>query len=218
MIGNTWDLYLKETYKEQWFIDLVENIKKEYQNKTIYPEYNNIFNAFKLTDYNKLKVVILGQDPYHGPSEAHGLAFSVQDGIKLPPSLKNILKELEEDISIKTTNGDLTNWAKEGVLLLNTVLTVEKDKPLSHQNMGWQRFTDKVIEIANDSNQPLAFVLWGKKAQEKRILITNPKHKVLETSHPSPFSVRRGFSGSKPFSQINKFLAENNINKINFHN
>lgn len=216
MIGNNWDKYLSDTYQTIWFQELMSKVKTEYQTKIVYPKYENMFNALKYTDYDKVKVVILGQDPYHNPHEAHGFAFSVQEGIKLPPSLKNIFKELQSDLGITNLTGDLRGWAKEGVLLLNAVLTVEKNQPLSHRQLGWEQFTDSVIKVINEKPQPVVFLLWGESAKKKRALITNPKHLVLISSHPSPLSAYNGFFGSKPFSKANEFLKKNNISPINF--
>ncbi len=177
--------------------------------KVLYPNFKEIFNAFELAPLNKVKVVIIGQDPYHGPNQAHGLCFSVQKGVTVPPSLVNIYKELEDDLKIKPVkHGDLTAWAKQGILLLNSVLTVEQAKPAAHQNRGWEKFTDKVIELLNKENRPLVFVLWGSYAQQKGKMIDRNKHLVLHSVHPSPLSAYRGFFGSKPFSQINEYLIK----------
>lgn len=217
LIGNNWDTILSEEYQKEYFKKIVQYINKAYKERPIFPPKNNILRALSLTDYQDVKVVILGQDPYHGLGEANGLAFSVNNGIKLPPSLKNIYKELKEDLNIKiSTNGDLTCWAKEGVLLLNTVLTVEKDRPASHKNLGWENFTDAIIKRINDKDTPVVFILWGNFARSKKALITNPKHLIIESSHPSPFSCNYGFFGSRPFSRTNKFLKENNIKEIDF--
>jgi uracil-DNA glycosylase len=182
--------------------------------KKIYPNKQDLFNALRYTDYENVNVVILGQDPYHGEGEANGLCFSVNTNIKTPPSLKNIFKELKSDLDIDRTNTDLSDWAKQGVLLLNTVLTVEKDKPLSHRNKGWETFTNSIISKLNDSTHQIIFVLWGNSAREKKALITNNIHKVIESTHPSPFSYEKGFKGSKPFSKINKYLKENDKSQI----
>ncbi len=217
LIGNNWDTILSEEYQKEYFKKIVQYINKAYKERPIFPPKNNILRALSLTDYQDVKVVILGQDPYHGLGEANGLAFSVNNGIKLPPSLKNIYKELKEDLNIKISiNGDLTCWAKEGVLLLNTVLTVEKDRPASHKNLGWENFTDAIIKRINDKDTPVVFILWGNFARSKKALITNPKHLIIESSHPSPFSCNYGFFGSRPFSRTNKFLKENNIKEIDF--
>lgn len=217
MIGNSWDKVLKEMFDSKEYQAFFQKIEKEYQNKIIYPKKENIYNALKLTPYENVKVVIVGQDPYHGENEAHGLSFSVQKGIKLPPSLKNIYKELLNDLNIVEPNcGDLTSWAKEGVLLLNSVLTVEKDKPASHAKIGWNKYTDYIIQKINEKETSVVFILWGNFAKTKRELITNPKHLIITSAHPSPFSARNGFFGSKPFSKTNEFLKENNIKPINW--
>ena len=171
----------------------------------------------RLTDYDNIKVVILGQDPYHGEGEAEGLSFSVRDGIRKPPSLKNIFKELEDDLGYKEPqSGSLVKWAKEGVLLLNSLLTVEKDKPLSHKKLGWERFTDEIIKKINEKETPVVFILWGAYAKSKKNYITNKNHYIIESTHPSPFSARNGFFGSKPFSKTNKFLISKKISPVNF--
>ena len=217
MIGNSWDKVLKEMFDSKEYQAFFQKIEKEYQNKIIYPKKENIYNALKLTPYENVKVVIVGQDPYHGENEAHGLSFSVQRGIKLPPSLKNIYKEISNDLNIVEPNcGDLTSWAKEGVLLLNSVLTVEKDKPASHTKIGWNKYTDYIIQKINEKEKPVVFILWGNFAKTKKELITNPKHLIITSAHPSPFSARNGFFGSKPFSKTNEFLKENNIKPINW--
>lgn len=217
MIGNSWDKVLKEMFDSKEYQAFFQRIEKEYQNKIIYPKKENIYNALKLTPYENVKVVIVGQDPYHGENEAHGLSFSVQKGIKLPPSLKNIYKEILNDLNIVEPNcGDLTSWAKEGVLLLNSVLTVEKDKPASHAKIGWNKYTDYIIQKINEKEKPVVFILWGNFAKTKKELITNPKHLIITSAHPSPFSARNGFFGSKPFSKTNEFLKENNIKPINW--
>ena len=218
MIGNDWDQKLKIIWESEGFKRFMDMINKEYNTKTIYPPKNYIFNALKLTPYSNTKVVIVGQDPYHGDGEAHGLSFSVQEGIKLPPSLKNIYKELYDDLGIlPSTTGDLTKWGKEGVLLLNAVLTVEKDKPASHRNLGWERLTDYIIKILNQKEEPVVFILWGNFAKEKAKLITNPNHYIITSPHPSPFSARYGFFGSKPFSKANNFLKEHNIKEVDWN-
>ena len=217
LIGNTWDEILNEEYHKEYFKNIVKFINKEYQIKEIYPPKNRILRSLNLTDYNDVKVVILGQDPYHGIGEANGLCFAVSNGIKLPPSLKNIYKELYNDLGIPISNvGNLECWAKEGVLLLNTVLTVEKDKPASHKNIGWENFTDAIIKKINEKTTPVVFVLWGNFAKSKKKFITNPKHLVIESAHPSPFSANYGFFGSKPFSKTNEFLKQNNIKEIDW--
>ena len=209
MIGNDWDEKLKIVENSEGFKKFLSIVDNEYKTKTIFPPKDYVFNALKLTPYNNVKVVIVGQDPYHGIGEAHGLSFSVQKGIKIPPSLKNIYKELYDDLGIPPKdNGDLTNWAKEGVLLLNAVLTVEKDKAASHRNLGWELFTDYIIKLVNAKDTPVVFILWGNFAKEKKKLITNSKHLVLTSPHPSPFSAYSGFFGSKPFSKTNEFLVK----------
>lgn len=217
MINNDWDVILKDMFDSSEFKNLINKVRLEYDNNTCFPKYEDIFNAFKLTPYNKVKVLILGQDPYHGVNEAHGLSFSVQEGVKLPPSLKNIYKELYNDLGIiPSDNGNLTSWAKEGVLLLNSVLSVKKDKPASHKGIGWEEFTDYVIKKLNDKEVPIVFILWGNFARSKKELITNKRHLIIESTHPSPFSARNGFFGSKPFSKTNNYLIENNIKPINW--
>ncbi len=217
MIGNDWDEKLKIVWESEGFKKFIRIINNEYKTKTIYPPKNFIFNALKLTPYSNTKVVIVGQDPYHGEGEAHGLSFSVQEGIKIPPSLQNIYKELNDDLGLPIPNtGDLTKWGKEGVLMLNAVLTVEKDKPASHRNLGWERLTDYIIKVLNQKEEPVVFILWGNFAKEKESLITNPKHYIIKSTHPSPFSARNGFFGSKPFSKTNNFLRENNLKEIDW--
>lgn len=218
LVGNKWDKILEEEYHKEYFINIVKYINKAYKERPIFPPKNYILRALTLTDYDNVKVVILGQDPYHGIGEANGLAFSVNNGIKLPPSLKNIYKELNSDLGLDIpSTGDLTSWAKEGVLLLNSVLTVEKDKPASHKNLGWEKFTDAIISKVNEKDTPVVFILWGNFAKSKKHLITNPNHLVIETSHPSPFSCNYGFFGSRPFSRTNEFLKKNHIKEIDFN-
>ena len=215
MIGNDWDEILSVIEKSNGFKVFLNNIDNLYKTKTIYPLRENVFNALKLTPYSKVKAVIVGQDPYHGEGEAHGLSFSVQEGIKLPPSLKNIYKELYDDLGIqKGSSGDLTSWAQEGVLLLNSILTVEKDKPASHRKLGWELLTDYIIKALNEREEPIVFILWGNFAKEKAKYITNKRHLIITSSHPSPFSCNYGFFGSKPFSKTNEFLKKNNIDEI----
>lgn len=217
-IGNDWDEKLKVVWESEGFKKFMTIVEQEYNTKEIFPPKNYIFNALKLTPYQNTKVVIVGQDPYHGVGEAHGLSFSVQEGIKVPPSLKNIYKELEDDLGIPSkVSGDLTGWAKEGVLLLNAVLTVVKDTPASHKNLGWERLTDYIIKVLNEKEEPVVFILWGNFAKAKKELITNPKHLVLTSAHPSPFSANYGFFGSKPFSKTNEFLQKNNLKPIDWN-
>ena len=217
MIGNDWDNVLSVIENSDGFKKFMDVVNHQYEINTIYPIKENIFNALKLTSYENTKVVIMGQDPYHGEGEAHGLSFSVQEGIKLPPSLKNIYQELESDLGIKqATSGDLTKWAKEGVLLLNSTLTVVKDTPNSHKDLGWTLFTDYIIKTLNEKETPVVFILWGNFARSKKAFITKPHHLVIESAHPSPFSARNGFFGSRPFSKTNNFLKKNNIEEIDW--
>ena len=216
MIGNDWDIILSDTLNSDKFKNFYNNILDLYKKETIYPSKENIFNALKLTPYSDVKVVIVGQDPYHGEGEAHGLSFSVLNGVKLPPTLKNIHKELSDDLGIVNTTGDFTKWAKDGVLLLNSILTVKKDQPLSFKDMGWEELTDEIITKLNSREKPIVFILWGKFAESKASLITNKKHLILVSAHPSPFSARRGFFGSKPFSKTNEFLKKNGIKEVDW--
>ena len=214
MFHNDWDLVLKEELNKEYFKNILSSVSKLYEEKIIYPPKKDVFNAFRLS-YKDIKVVILGQDPYHGEGEAHGYAFSCLK-TPIPPSLKNIYKELYDDLHIEKdmTKGDLTSWVKQGVMLLNTGLTVEKDKPNSHKNIGWSIFTDEVIKKLNERETPLVFILWGNNAREKKKYITNNKHLVIESAHPSPFSARYGFFGSRPFSKTNEFLIKNHKTPI----
>ena len=217
MIGNDWDNKLSVIWNSEGFKKFMSIINHEYDTKTIYPPKEDIFAALKNTPFKDVKVVIVGQDPYHGEGEAMGLSFSVHDGIKLPPSLKNIYKELEDDLGYKPVNsGDLTKWTKEGVLLLNATLTVVKDTANSHAKLGWDKFTDYVIKVLNEKEEPVVFILWGNFARSKKEFITNKRHLVIESAHPSPFSARNGFFGSKPFSKTNEFLKKNNIKEIDW--
>ena len=217
MIGNSWDILLSEEYKKDYFKNLKDFVISEYKNKTIYPKISEIFKAFIETSYEDVKVVILGQDPYYGENEAEGLSFSVKIGIAKPPSLINIFTELKNDLGCNIPNhGSLVSWAKQGVLLLNSTLTVVKDTPKSHSNKGWEIFTDEVIKIINKKNKPVVFILWGSDARNKKQLITNPIHYIIESPHPSPLSAYRGFFGSKPFSKTNNFLIKNGINPIDW--
>lgn len=218
MINNDWDEVLSSVWNSPGFKKFMSIIDKKYSETTCFPEYNDIFNALKLTPYSKVKVVILGQDPYHGTGEAHGLSFSVKDDIKKPPSLKNIFKELHDDLGYpEPKSGNLEKWAKEGVLLLNSVLTVEKDKAASHKYLGWEILTDHIIKLLNMKETPIVFILWGNFAKKKKVYITNKKHLIIESPHPSPFSAYTGFFGSKPFSKTNNFLIKNNIEPIDFN-
>lgn len=214
MINKKWDIVLADELNKDYFKNLGIFVKSEYKNKTIFPPYENIFDCLRYTDYDEVKVVILGQDPYHGLGEANGLCFSVHEDVQIPPSLRNIFKELEDDLGIIRERKDLSDWAKQGVLLLNAIMTVEKDKPLSHKDRGWEIFTDNIIKYLNERETPIIFVLWGGFARSKKYLITNKKHYIIESAHPSPLSAYRGFFGSKPFSKINKILIENKQDTI----
>lgn len=216
MINKNWDIILKDELKNDYFKKLGVFVKNEYKNKICYPQYKDIFNALRYTDYDEVKVVILGQDPYHGENEAHGLSFSVRDNVKRPPSLINIFKELENDLGIKKMNNDLTNWAKQGVLLLNSIMSVVKDTPLSHKEKGWEIFTDNIIKLLNEREEPIVFILWGGYARSKKKLITNKNHYIVESVHPSPLSAYNGFFGSRPFSKTNNFLISKNIIPIDW--
>lgn len=208
-IGNSWDDILKGEFDKEYYLRLREFLKKEYGTRIIYPDMYDIFNALKFTAYEDVKTVILGQDPYHQPGQAHGLCFSVKKGVPQPPSLINIFKELESDLGIKPPNhGSLQDWANNGVLLLNTVLTVRKDMPNSHKGRGWEIFTDRVIELLNLREKPMVFILWGRNAKEKEALITSPQHCVIKGAHPSPLSAHKGFWGGKYFSRTNEFLEK----------
>ena len=206
---TTWNEILAEEMQKDYYQELQAFVQKRRAEVRVFPEEKNVFNALELTPFESVKVVILGQDPYHGFGQAHGLSFSVQKGIPLPPSLRNIYKELQEDIGGDLpTEGDLSHWAKQGVLLLNTVLTVEEGNANSHKGMGWERLTNRLIESLNELKHPVIFILWGKPAQDKEKLITNPNHVLLKAPHPSPLSAYRGFFGSKPFSRVNDILIQ----------
>ncbi len=215
--NNDWDEVLKGEFDKEYYLKLREFLKEEYRTQTVYPDMYDIFNAFKYTPYSNVKAVILGQDPYHEPNQAHGLAFSVKNGTKLPPSLVNIYKELESDLGIAPTDcGELTGWAKQGVLLMNTALTVRRGQANSHKGKGWEIFTDEVIKKLNERKEPIAFILWGANARSKKQYITNPAHCVFESAHPSPLSAFGGFFGSKVFSRVNIFLMQNGVPPINW--
>lgn len=217
MIGNDWDELLENVWNSEGFKKFYEIVKKEYSNKICYPEFDNIFYSLKCTPFKNVKVVIIGQDPYHEPGQAHGLSFSVKDGVPLPPSLQNIYKELYNDLGVPISkSGDLTRWANQGVLLLNSILSVEKGKALSHKDLGWTRLTDYIIKLINEKKDHVVFILWGNFARGKKQFITNNTHLILESTHPSPFSAYNGFFGSKPFSKTNDFLKQNNKETINF--
>lgn len=207
ILNNDWAEQLALEFEQPYYLELRQFLKLEYSTRTIYPNMHDIFNALHYTPYAQAKVVILGQDPYHGPGQAHGLSFSVKPGVRQPPSLQNMLKELRDDIGCTIpNNGYLVPWAEQGVLLLNTVLTVREGEANSHKGKGWERFTDQIIRKLNEREQPLVFILWGSNAQQKTQLITNERHCILRSVHPSPLSVHRGFYGSKPYSQTNDFL------------
>lgn len=211
ILKNDWNELLKDEFSKDYYLSLREFLKNEYTTKIIYPDKYDIFNALHYTSYKDVKVVILGQDPYHGPNQAHGLSFSVSPGVKIPPSLLNIYKELNSDLGCYIpNNGYLKKWADQGVLLLNTSLTVRAGEANSHKNKGWEIFTDKIISLINEKTDPVVFLLWGNNAINKKKLITNKQHLILSSAHPSPLSASRGFFGSKPFSKINKFLISVN--------
>ncbi len=212
-----WETFLNEEREKEYFKKLTLFINSEYSTHTIYPKKEEIFSALKETPFEKTKIVIIGQDPYHGENQAHGLAFSVKPGTKIPPSLINIFKELNNDLNISIPEtGYLLPWAKQGVLLINTVLTVRAGEANSHKNVGWETFTDKIIMELNSSKYPLVFLLWGKPAQEKEKFLTNKKHLILKAAHPSPLSAFRGFFGCKHFSKSNTYLRKNNLQEINW--
>lgn len=214
-LGNDWTQILKDEFEKPYYILLREFLRAEYTKYTVYPKMENIFNALRYTSFADTKVVIIGQDPYHGAGQAHGLCFSVQKGIDPPPSLKNMFKELESDIGFKIPNhGELTNWAKQGVLMLNNVLTVREHTPNSHKGKGWEKFTDRVISELNNKETPVVFLLWGANAKTKAQLITNPIHKKLEAPHPSPLSAYSGFFGCKHFSKANEILKNSGLAPI----
>ena len=216
-IGNDWDEILKNEWQKPYYLKLREFLKNEYAHHTVYPKAENIFNALKYTSFADTRCVIIGQDPYHGPSQAHGLCFSVEKGTALPPSLVNIFKEYQDDLGYPAPkDGNLTKWAQNGVLLLNTVLTVRRASPLSHQGQGWEILTDEIIKKLDRKKEPVVFLLWGSPAQRKANIITNPIHLKLATVHPSPLSAYRGFFGCKHFSKTNEFLRQNNLKEIDW--
>lgn len=216
-IGNDWDQILKEEFNKEYYLNLRNFLAYEYKNYKIHPDMYDIFNALKYTAYEDVKVVLLGQDPYHGVNQAHGLCFSVQKGVAQPPSLKNIFKELQEDLGCRIPNhGNLTKWANEGVLMLNTVLTVREGNANSHANKGWEKLTDSIICKLNESKKPIVFLLWGRNAQSKMNLITNPNHLILKCAHPSPLSAYNGFYGCRHFSKTNNFLMKNGYKPIDW--
>ena len=216
-IGNDWDALLKEEFEKDYYLSLREFLKAEYFSKKIYPPMNDIFNALRYTSYDEARVVILGQDPYHGEGQAHGLCFSVKEGVPFPPSLKNIFKEIKESLGIDTPrSGELVGWAKQGVLLLNTTLTVREGAPQSHKGRGWEILTDRIIELMNEKERPVVFMLWGGNARAKKALITNQHHLVLECAHPSPLSAYAGFFGSNHFAKANEYLEARNEKPIDW--
>lgn len=207
LLDNSWRKVLSDQFEQPYFFTLTKFLEEEYQTQTIFPPQNEIFTALNLTPYDQVKVVILGQDPYHGGGQAQGLAFSVKNGVKIPPSLRNIYKEMETDVDIKpASHGNLMSWAHQGVLLLNTVLTVREGVAYSHRGQGWEQFTDEIIRKLNQREQPIVFILWGKPAQEKSKMIDLQRHAIISAPHPSPLSARRGFFGSQPFSKTNQIL------------
>ena len=217
ILKNDWKNYLESEFQKDYYIKLRKFLVTEYNSKVIYPNMYDLFNALHYTPYSKVKVVILGQDPYHGPNQAHGLSFSVNPGVKAPPSLLNMYKELQSDLGCYIpNNGYLKKWADQGVLLLNTVLTVRAGEANSHKNKGWEEFTTKVIQVLNEKETPIVFILWGNNAISKASLITNKKHLIIKSVHPSPLSAARGFFGSKPFSKANNFLLSTNQTPIDW--
>ena len=216
-IANDWLAPLKPEFSKPYYAQLYRTVNEEYKTHVVYPPADDIFNAFALTPLSQVKVVILGQDPYHEPGQAHGLCFSVRPDVEIPPSLVNIYKELHEDVGCRIpNNGYLAKWAEQGVLMLNTVLTVRAHQANSHKNIGWEEFTDAAIRILNEQDRPIVFILWGRPAQMKRSMLNNPRHLILESAHPSPLSAYRGFFGSRPFSRANKFLKENGVAPVDW--
>ena len=216
-IANDWLEPLKPEFSKPYYKKLYQTVKEEYRTHQIFPPADDIFNAFALTPLHEVKVVILGQDPYHGEGQAHGLCFSVKPDVEIPPSLVNIYKELQDDCGCEIpNNGYLTKWAKQGVLLLNTVLTVRAHQANSHRGIGWEEFTDAAIRVLNEQDRPMVFILWGRPAQMKKSMLTNPNHLIIESPHPSPLSAYRGFFGSRPFSRTNKYLKEHGLKEIDW--
>ncbi|MEH7203248.1 uracil-DNA glycosylase [Bacillus safensis] len=216
-LNDSWWAVMKSEFEQPYYQELREWMKEEYRTQTVFPKPDDVYRALHLTSYEKVKVVILGQDPYHGPGQAHGLSFSVQPGVKHPPSLRNIFQELKDDLGCPVPNhGSLVSWAEQGVLLLNTVLTVRKGEANSHKGKGWERVTDRVIDVLNERDQPVVFVLWGRHAQNKKDRIDQNKHYIIESPHPSPFSARNGFFGSRPFSKVNTYLKQMGFEEINW--
>ena len=216
-IANDWLEPLKPEFSKPYYKNLYQTVTEEYRTHQIFPPADDIFNAFALTPLHEVKVVILGQDPYHGEGQAHGLCFSVKPDVEIPPSLINIYKELQDDCGCEIpNNGYLTKWAKQGVLLLNTVLTVRAHQANSHRGIGWEEFTDAAIRVLNEQDRPMVFILWGRPAQMKKSMLTNPNHLIIESPHPSPLSAYRGFFGSRPFSRTNKYLKEHGLKEIDW--
>lgn len=217
ILRNEWSALLHDEFTKDYYVHLREFLKQEYMSKTIYPDMHDIFNALHFTDFSDVKVVLLGQDPYHGPNQAHGLSFSVQTGVKQPPSLRNIFKELQTDLGHNIPNhGYLGSWAEQGVLLLNTVLTVRAHQAHSHKGVGWEQFTNRVIASLNEKETPVVYLLWGAAAQRKKELIDTSKHYLIKSPHPSPLSAHRGFFGSKPFSKANAILKQTGQEEVNW--
>ena len=215
--NNSWDILLKDEFGKPYYLNLRKFLVQEYKSQTIYPHMNDIFNALKYTDYKDVKVVILGQDPYHQPNQAHGLCFSVKKGVNPPPSLQNMYKEIYAEYGFPIPqHGELTYWAEQGVLMKNTVLTVRESQPNSHKGMGWEIFTDNVISLLNRRPEPMVFLLWGANARAKKKIITNPNHLVLESAHPSPLSAYNGFFGNGHFKKANEFLKSNGLSEIDW--
>ena len=214
---KTWEEFIDNEFKKPYFKELWKKVEQERVLKEIFPAREEIFSCFEKCPIKKTKVVIIGQDPYHGVGQAHGMSFSVKKGVKIPPSLRNIYKELHDDLGVEIpSHGNLEDWARQGVLLLNTSFSVEKGKPASHANFGWLEFSENILDFLNDFERPLVFILWGAHAQKVGKRISNPKHLKIESAHPSPFSARRGFFGSKPFSKANEFLQKNKIQEIDW--
>ncbi len=215
--NNSWDILLKDEFQKPYYLNLRKFLVQEYKTQTIYPHMNDIFNALKYTDYKDVKVVILGQDPYHQPNQAHGLCFSVKKGVNPPPSLQNMYKEIYAEYGYPIPqHGELTYWAEQGVLMMNTVLTVRESQPNSHKGMGWEIFTDNVISLLNQRPEPMVFLLWGANARAKKKIITNPNHLVLESAHPSPLSAYNGFFGNGHFKKANEFLKQHKMTEIDW--
>lgn len=215
--NNSWDILLKDEFQKPYYLNLRKFLVQEYKTQTIYPNMHDIFNALKYTDYKDVKVVILGQDPYHQPNQAHGLCFSVKKGVNPPPSLQNMYKEIYAEYGYPIPqHGELTYWAEQGVLMMNTVLTVRESQPNSHKGMGWEIFTDNVISLLNQRPEPMVFLLWGANARAKKKIITNPNHLVLESAHPSPLSAYNGFFGNGHFKKANEFLKQNKLTEIDW--